>query len=86
MRRYSDEEVVGIEGLIVSGYTLLRIESEIGIPHSTSHKLVMGRLQYLDPNLYNECISVFGINKRRNLNIINERKKNGRTTTSTKSD
>ena len=86
MRRYSDEEVVGIAELIVSGYTLLRIESEIGIPHSTAHNLVMRRLQYIDPNLYNECISVFGINKRRNLNIINERKKNGRTTTSTKSD
>ncbi len=86
MRRYSDEEVVGIAGLIVSGYTLLRIESEIGVPHSTAHNLVMCRLQYIDPKLYNECISVFGVNKRRNLNIINERKKNGRTTTSTKSD
>lgn len=86
MRRYSDEEVVGIAGLIVSGYTLLRIESEIGIPHSTSHKLVTGRLQYIDSDLYNECISVFGINKRRSLNIINERKRNDRTTTSTKSD
>lgn len=75
MKRYTDEEVVRIAELIVSGYTLLRLESEIRIPHSTANNLVMRRLPYIDFNLYNECVSVFGVNKRRSINIINARKK-----------
>lgn len=86
MRRYEDTDVIAIGTLISYGYTLLRIEADTGVPHSTAHKLVMDRLQSLDCDLYNKCLSAFSVNKRCNLNIINERKKHDRTTTSTKSD
>lgn len=86
MRRYIDDDVVGIAEMIISGYTLLEIESESGISHSTAHDLIMRRLKMISPVLYNECLSTFHVNKRRAVNIINERNKNDRTTTSTKSD
>lgn len=86
MRRYTDDDVVGIAEMIVSGYTLLEIESESGISHSTAHDLIMRRLKTISPVLYKECLSVFYANKRRAVSMINERSRNDRTTTSTKSD
>lgn len=59
----NDADVLYCGTLVAEGLTTLEIEEYFGIPHSTTHWLIIHKLQNLDIDLWDKCLLVFNQHK-----------------------
>ena len=57
-RRFRNKEILiaGAQALTEKDWTLLKIESRMGISHSTLYRFIRKYLEYIDYELYHACI------------------------------
>ena len=73
-RRWKDEEIMRwANHYTVLGTPLMKMETQLGVPHSTLWWCFTHRLQHIDNSMYNEVLEQIIFNK----NNKNRRRNNG---------